>query len=140
MRLCFAYGSNMDPEGMASRCPGARAIGPAVLRGHRFLIAASGWATVRPDNMSDVYGLLLELSTADEEALDRWEEVATGLYRKISMPVTLLRGERVDALVYVETSAEGEGAPDASYIDCIVAAAERLDLPPDYVHELRRWA
>ena len=33
--LYFAYGSNMNPSRMAKRCPGAIALGGAVLLNHR---------------------------------------------------------------------------------------------------------
>jgi gamma-glutamylcyclotransferase (GGCT)/AIG2-like uncharacterized protein YtfP len=139
MRTYFAYGSNMDERSMASRCPHARAIGPAILRGRRFFITTNGWASVRPDDDSDVHGLLWTLSPADEEALDQWEDVVAGLYTKATLTVTLPGGDAVSALVYVETSIE-EGAPAAWYIEAILAAAERLALPAGYVLELRRWA
>ena len=35
MFLYFAYGSNMNPARMAKRCPGAIALGGAVLLNHR---------------------------------------------------------------------------------------------------------
>jgi hypothetical protein len=38
MTLYFAYGSNMDRPAMKRRCPGARALGPATIDGHRYFV------------------------------------------------------------------------------------------------------
>ena len=46
MTLYFAYGSNMDRLAMKRRCPGARAVGPAVLEGYRFFVGVDGWGSV----------------------------------------------------------------------------------------------
>ena len=43
MTLYFAYGSNMNRSAMTRRCPGARAIGTAVLEGYRFFVGLDGW-------------------------------------------------------------------------------------------------
>jgi hypothetical protein len=43
--LYFAYGSNMSRGPMAQRCLTARDAGRAVLRGHRFVIMANGFAS-----------------------------------------------------------------------------------------------
>jgi hypothetical protein len=44
--LHFAYGSNMDRRLMRRRCAGARLVGGAVLRDHRFIITTDGYASV----------------------------------------------------------------------------------------------
>jgi len=46
--LYFSYGANMATEAMATRCPEARLLGPAVLDGHAFLINARHFATITP--------------------------------------------------------------------------------------------
>lgn len=37
-RLYFAYGSNINLEQMAVRCPAAQVVGPAVLDGYELLV------------------------------------------------------------------------------------------------------
>ena len=49
MPLYFAYGLNMDPAGMADRCPNSRALGPARLPRHRFIVTTDGYASVIRD-------------------------------------------------------------------------------------------
>ena len=104
MPLYFAYGSNMDRAAMAGRCPASRAIGPARLARHRFLVMSEGYATVVRDPRRTVWGLLWELALPDVPALDRYESLHTGLYAKVVQPVLTERGPR-QAIVYVARSA-----------------------------------
>jgi hypothetical protein len=65
----------MDQGQMASRCPGARPIGIAELRGHRFRINSRGVATIEPDSTATVWGLLRALTLDDIAHLDEYEGV-----------------------------------------------------------------
>ena len=47
MTLYFAYGANMERAAMEKRCPGAQPLGPALLRGWRYVIA-QGYGSVAP--------------------------------------------------------------------------------------------
>ena len=87
MPLTFAYGSNMDADAMTRRCPSARLLGRAYLPRHRFDLLPDGYATVVRDPAATAFGVLWELSFGDFAALDRYEAVAQGAYRKISQPV-----------------------------------------------------
>src|ERR1700752_1388801 len=87
MRLYFAYGSNMCRAGMASRCRDAVPLGRARLDGYRYVIHVDGYATVRPAPGATVQGILWRVSARDVTALDAYEDVAGGLYRKVSLPV-----------------------------------------------------
>src|SRR4051812_19346891 len=97
--LHFAYGSNMDRVLMRANCPSARPLGTAILRDHRFIIAACGYASVERRNGACVRGVLWRLTPRDVGALDRYESVATGLYdrdtRAVQGPM-----RRAQALVY----------------------------------------
>ena len=134
MRLYFAYGSNMAPLAMARRCPGARLLGAATLADHRFAIIRGGNGTVRPKKGSTVHGALWRIGPRDEAALDRYEEVARGLYRR-ERRIVRFGGSAVSALIYV-ASPKGRGRPRASYILAIVEAARRFGFPRDYVASL----
>ena len=138
MPMCFAYGANMDAAAMASRCPRSKAIGPARLARHRFAIMPNGWGNVVFDPAQTVHGVLWDLDLADVAALDAFEEIDRGLYRKIVKPVVKTGGGSVQALIYVGAG-EG-GRPGADYIAGIIAAARAWDLPPRYIAELERFA
>ncbi|MGH7700028.1 MAG: gamma-glutamylcyclotransferase family protein [Gemmatimonadales bacterium] len=132
----FAYGSNMSRAQMAVRCPGAAVVDRAVLGGHRFVINRRGVATVVPDAAAAVHGVLWTIGPEDERALDRYEGVAEGLYRRERCRVTA-GGRPVDALVYVAAEVAA-GVPRAGYLELIVQAAEAHGLPAEYVRELGR--
>lgn len=61
MTLYFAYGSNMNRAAMAWRCPGARAIGAATLRGYKFFVGIDGWGSVKRVRGERVHGVLWRL-------------------------------------------------------------------------------
>lgn len=129
----FAYGLNMDRDGMAARCLDARLLGPERLAGYRFVIARAGYAGLVPDAASAVYGVLWELSPRDVLALDAFEGVTEGLYRQITLSIA-----QGPALVYVPSDA-GSGVPQPGYLATVIAAARSHGLPSAYVRELETW-
>jgi hypothetical protein len=135
--LHFAYGSNMS-RALMRRCPSARAVGPAVLEGHRFVITRDGYASVVRCPGARVHGLLWRLGPRDLAARHHYEGVASGLYRPVMRPVRC-EGRSVPALVYIGR-ARGEGRPRPGYQALVVAAARDLNLPAGYVDSLARWA
>lgn len=136
MLLHFAYGSNMS-RALMRRCPTAREVGPAMLENHRFIITRDGYASVLPRPGAVVHGVLWRLGPRDLAALDRYEGVDSGLYRRATLPVRACT-RRVAALVYVARSRRA-GRPKPGYQALVVAAARDLNLPRDYVDALMRW-
>jgi len=135
-RLYFAYGSNMDRAHMARLCPQAEPYGVASLRSYKYVMAASGYATVIPWPGSFVHGVLWKVGPKEIAALDRYEDIAGGLYRSAQLPVKY--NERLlRALVYL-ASGDKAGAVPAGYVEKIVAAAKEWNLPPDYVDYLAK--
>ena len=57
-KLYFAYGSNINLDQMAYRCPDAKVVGPVTLEGWELLFRGSGVATIGPKEGSTVHGLL----------------------------------------------------------------------------------
>jgi gamma-glutamylcyclotransferase (GGCT)/AIG2-like uncharacterized protein YtfP len=136
MRPYFSYGSNMDASQMRERCPDARLEGVAVLPGHRFLIAAGGFATIVPEPTGTVIGALWLLSESDEAALDLYEDIASGLYRRENVTVEA-NGRMEHAFMYVAANSR-PGRPRPGYLESVVKAARELGLPAGYVAELER--
>lgn len=133
----FAYGSNLDRAGMARRCPGARPLGFAQLRDHRFFIMANGYASVRHEPGAVVHGLLWAVTEPHLAALDAYEEIDSGLYRRTTVRVTV-EADHVHALLY--EGCDGRlGVPRADYMRVVLSAAEACGLPLPYQHELRAW-
>jgi gamma-glutamylcyclotransferase (GGCT)/AIG2-like uncharacterized protein YtfP len=137
--LYFAYGSNMDAAAMARRCPASRPLGLARLARHRFAILEAGYATVVRDPNSTVHGVLYDLALADVPALDRYEDIGRGLYRKATQAVLRNAGAPVQALVYIGAGASG-GEPRPRYMEALVAAARTAGLPDPYLAFLATFA
>lgn len=137
MPLYFAYGLNMDPVGMAQRCPNSRALGPARLPRHRFIVTRDGYASVIRDPREEVHGVLWDCSLGDIRVLDKFEDLASGLYVKISQPVIVPGGAK-RALIYIGRSGE-PGRPKPGYMETVIAGAESFGLPATYISSLNRF-
>lgn len=139
--LYFAYGSNMDPQQMARRCPGSRSLGKALLPGYRLTFT---WDSVRwgggvghvvADPASEVWGVLWDLTQEHLDALDVYEQVADGVY--IRGAVTVRHDERErEALIYLATDVR-DRKPSRRYLRALVRGALAHDFPPAYVEGLR---
>lgn len=139
MPLYFAYGSNMDADAMRQRCPRSKPLGRACLKRHRFVLMGNGYASVHRDPRAEVHGVLFDLALSDVPPLDRYEEVARGLYVKAVQPVVRDAAGPCQALVYIGTDPRVGGAPPPRYMEAIVAAAETAGLPATYIAQLQTW-
>ena len=97
MTLYFAYGANMERAAMRRRCPGATALGPARLSGWRYAIA-EGYGSVARAPGRRVFGVLWRLTPRDLAALNIFESLDSGLYRRAMLTVEL-DGQRARASV-----------------------------------------
>ena len=131
--LYFAYGSNMDPEQMRERCPGADAAGQAALPGYRFLIKSRGVATITPSAGNQVLGVLWHVTPTHLETLDRYEGVRGGFYARSEVAVRT-ETRTVSALVYIAADAT-EGRPRPGYLKRLVAGAHLHGLPTKYIEQ-----
>ena len=86
------------------------AVGPALLRGWRYVIAG-GYGTVAPAAGMRVFGVLWRLAPRDLATLNAYESLDSGLYRRMMLTVEI-GGQRARALVYVGTQAR-PAPPDA---------------------------
>jgi gamma-glutamylcyclotransferase (GGCT)/AIG2-like uncharacterized protein YtfP len=136
MTLYFAYGSNMSRALMQKHCPTAKAVGAAMLDRHRFVITADGYASVLPSARS-VHGVLWRLAPRDLVALDLYENVASGRYRRDRCSISC-GSARHRALIYIARP-RGDGKPKSGYLELVIAAARDWDLPQSYIGELARW-
>jgi gamma-glutamylcyclotransferase (GGCT)/AIG2-like uncharacterized protein YtfP len=136
-RLYFAYGSNMDRAHMARICPQASPLGVGALRSYKYVLAASGYATVVPWPGSFVHGVVWKVGPREIAALDRYENVAGGLYRSAMLPVKM-QDRLLRALLYLACG-DASGATPAGYQEGVIAAAEAWNLPEAYVATLGQW-
>ena len=137
MTRYFAYGANLNRADFLRRCPGAAYVSAAVLPDHEFRIAVTGYGEAASAPGKDLPGMLWDLSRQDEEALDRFEGVPEGLYRKSFVIVNGADGSRHRAMLYQPTDS-APGTPVPGYLEGIIASAEELGFPAPYIESLRR--
>lgn len=116
-----AYGSNLNLEQMAQRCPTAALVGPATLHNRRLVFRGShagAVATVEPCRGSSVPVLIWRITPADEAALDRYEGWPY-LYRKETIKVRL-DGETVSGMIYIMNKGRPHGSPSCYYYSVIL--------------------
>ena len=120
-KLYIAYGSNLNLEQMADRCPTARVLGASGMEGWRLLFRGAregAVATVEPFNGGSVPVLVWEITPADEAALDRYEGWPF-LYRKETVKVKL-DGKNVKGMVYIMNEGRPMGLPNCYYYSTIL--------------------
>ena len=104
--LYFAYGSNINLQQMAVRCPNAKVVEPAVLEGYELLFRGNGSsfgvATITPKEGSQVQGLLWKITPYCEMSLDIYEGYPR-LYEKQTITLYTKSGKQVWAMAYVMT-------------------------------------
>lgn len=137
--MYFAYGRNMDSETIRDRCPTATVVCPGRLLDHQFIIIHRGVASVTPVPGATVHGVVMMISAADEAALDRYEGVEGGYYRKVIKPIVCAADRADKALIYVATSTR-PGHPRQGYLEDVIRGAKVSGLPGDYLDELMAWS
>ena len=140
----FAYGSNMASSQMADRCPGAVCLGAARLPGYR--LAFDAWSNRRGGLVADVlpapgrnvWGVLWQVTEDHAEALDRYEGVAGGQYRRDHLQVESVAGETLDVFVYVICNPGEDGPTTDAYRDLLLEGAREHRLPPHWVKAIEK--
>jgi gamma-glutamylcyclotransferase (GGCT)/AIG2-like uncharacterized protein YtfP len=149
----FAYGSNLDPEQMAERCPSARFVNRALLSD--FELAFTRWSTRRRCGVADVvpepggrvWGVVYAMSEADGRRLDGFEGFVPGRtangYTRVERTVWV-EGDAARLLAattyeVVERSPT-PFAPNADYLGHLLRGAAHWGLPEAYQQRLRSIA
>lgn len=102
-----------------------------------------GYANIIPSHEDYVYGLLYELTAADEHDLDLYEGSA---YEKKVLPLSLQREkssdeETVRALIYIDVLRKDTSHPRTEYIyrmNMGIADAVEEGVPEDYIERYLR--
>jgi gamma-glutamylcyclotransferase (GGCT)/AIG2-like uncharacterized protein YtfP len=120
MKLYFAYGANLNLEGMRFRCPSAHPVSAFLL--HDYRLAFSGVATIQPCPGATVPGALWEITQECEDNLDVFEGFPF-LYSKIY----LTQGNQ-EFMAYVMNDDPPAG-PSRSYFNTIREGYQDWNLP-----------
>jgi hypothetical protein len=107
--LMLAYGSNLHAEQMSRRCPAARSTGRMRL---------PHW----------LYGGVWLITAACEVALDRYEGIGSGMYRKEYLPLKPNRHGFDDMLVY-RMNSTGIFPPSTGYLATIEQGYRDFHMP-----------
>lgn len=120
-KLYGAYGSNLNFEQMAHRCPTARFLGAGTIDGYtlEFRGRACGVANVAPCEGSSVPVGIWLTEPADEAALDRYEGYPR-LYKKQDIPVAF-GGRMTPVMFYVMAAELPVRLPSEEYFNTILA-------------------
>lgn len=133
--LYFAYGSNLDVDQMAERCPAARPFGVARLPDRRLVFAgySTNWdgavATFAEHPGVHLEGLLYRLTPADVAALDQCEGHP---YVYERMPCTVLdsQGKRRRAMTYWMPPHSRGVSPSPEYVGVLAEAYTKFGFDP----------
>lgn len=128
--LYFAYGSNLDLEQMAQRCPDAETVGPVRLENYELRFRGNGFATVTPKKGSVVYGLVWKITPNCEQSLDRYEGYPRH-YTKETVTVKDAAGTEIPVMVYImaEPYCRQPALPSPYYYRVIQRGFEANGLP-----------
>ena len=124
-KLYFAYGSNMNRNQMAFRCPDAEVVESVRLEGYRLAFRTNGGgngvATVVPEEGSYVDGVLWRISERVEQHLDHYEGFPY-LYGKEPVVVTDQDGVRREIMAYTMNSPYKDvpAMPSKAYLEGIL--------------------
>lgn len=119
MTYYFAYGSNLNVEQMKHRCPSAIPISSLVLPNARLVFR--NVADVEYDPGASVTGGLWDITDRCEAALDRYEGVKGGLYRKEYITISIREGGKMrerKALIY-QMNRSSYSEPGEFYLNSI---------------------
>jgi len=133
--LYFAYGSNINLDQMACRCPDAQVVGPVVLEGYELLFRSGGFATIGPNENEKVTGLLWNITPECERSLDRYEGYPH-FYDKRMVTVRDNQGRSLSVMAYIMDERFREPLlPSKAYYNGILKGYEQNGLP---VPELKK--
>ena len=135
----FAYGSNLWPAQIRSRCPTAAVLGLATMSGWSAVYdkpGADGTAklNLREADGSDVHGVVYEIDDVERSALD----LAEPGYTPFVLDATLASGEVVEALTYRWEPEGTAGAPVDWYVAMVDAGAVYHGLDDAYIAQRLR--
>ena len=127
--LYFAYGSNINLEQMAYRCPDASVVGPVFLDNYELLFRRGGFATIAPKEGERVHGLLWSLTPQCERSLDIYEGYPR-FYDKQMVTVRDSEGRSLSVMAYIMDERFREPMlPSSSYYNGILEGYRSNGLP-----------
>ena len=138
MKLYVAYGSNLNIEQMAHRCPDAQIVGSGAIPGYALKYRGSktgAYATIVPKRGGRVPVVVWKISHNDESALGVYEGFPRFYYKK-RMHVYLdgyCKG--IYAMAYVMNDRAKPGTPSNYYISTIMMGYQENGLDIEVLYK-----
>ena len=135
-KLYIAYGSNLNLEQMANRCPTAKVIGTSEIKDYKLTFRGPhghAVATVEPCKGESVPALVWQITPNDEKALDRYEGWPH-LYRKETIKVKVDK-KTVNAMVYIMNEGRPLEQPSCYYYSTILEGYKSAGFDAEYLRK-----
>lgn len=141
MKYYAAYGSNLNIQQMAIRCPGAKPLGTALLKDWQLLFKGSytgSYLTIEKKKGSCVPLGIWQVDEFDEQKLDRYEGYPR-FYQKFTCNVNvhLKNGKtsRKKVFIYAMPTTAQLGSPTAYYLDVCIKGYDDFGFDFKYLDE-----
>ena len=134
-----AYGSNLNVKQMKFRCPDAKIVGTAFMRGYELLFKGSktgSYCTVEKCKGTSVPVAVWQTNWSDERSLDAYEGYPQFYYKKnVRLYVKKENGKRewLDAYVYIMLEEREYGMPSETYIETVSEGYEAFGFDKSYL-------
>ena len=129
-KLYIAYGSNLNLQQMARRCPNAKMVGKTMLEDWRLTFRVH--ATIEPDQGYKLPVGIWEITQQCERTLDAYEGFPN-YYRKEELEIQI-NGEQRKAIVYIMNGGEVR-MPTQPYAESIWEGYKDFGLDPNYLEQ-----
>lgn len=133
----------MDADNLRSRVGDARFIGVGFLKDHKLVFnrlgtrRPGGVSSVEPSKRSCVYGAVWELNDDQLAVLDEIENPAA--YKRCAIDIVLKDSGEVAACQIYIAYPIGVFQADQDYLELLIRAATRLNLPRHYLRRLKSF-
>lgn len=141
MRYYLAYGSNLNIKQMDRRCPGARVVGTAEIRGYELLFKGShtgAYLTIGRCEGGIVPAGVWAVDEKEEESLD-WFAGCPNFYYKTNMTVSVkhLDGkiESAECFVYIMHEDRVFGVPALQYVHTCLEGYKDFGFNEEFLSE-----
>lgn len=128
-KIYVAYGSNLNMEQMAHRCPTAKFLGTGVIEDYELQFKGrlyGAFATITPKEGSQVPVGLWEIQSRDEKHLDVYEGYPTHYFKRdVDVQVD---GKTVRGMAYIMDLKMDFGNPSQYYYDTVFKGYEDCGL------------
>ena len=133
-RLYIAYGSNLNKEQMARRCPTARYVGTGMVEGYELKFKGrpdGAYATIDPKKGGTVPVAIWEIQPYDEFRLNQYEGYPNHYFTK-NIPVKIGNHE-VTGMVYIMNLRAQANLPSKRYYKTVEKGYEDCGLDTAYL-------